>query len=107
MLSLHYAIILTACIVTILLAFNSNTNKKRLLNGIISLIFNAVGAIGTLEIDLIQLTDNSSGNLTNTIITTSDMTLFALHVILFAIAIVFITLGMYANVEPITDVDQA
>jgi len=99
MLELQYGILLLASLSVTYLAINSNTNKKRMVNSLISVLLHSAGALGALSVTVVETVENDAGNLVIDTYAYADTTLVALHVVLVAVSILFVVTGAYSNVE--------
>jgi len=95
----QYAILLLASLSITYLAVNSNTDKKRMVNSLISVVVNAAGALGALSVTVVETVENDAGTLVLDTYAYADTTLVVLHVVLVAISILFVFTGAYSNVE--------
>jgi hypothetical protein len=93
MILIESTVITGAAIIATYLTINGTSSDKRLLNAILAMILNAVGALGALNTDIIKEVDNSVE-----VYTYSDTTLAILHVILALVCFIIVISGAYDKI---------
>lgn len=106
MLVIQYAVLMIASLIATYLAINSNTPDKRLLNGMLSGLLNAVTALGSFEIVSIEnaeeiVEQNGSEYVVMTVETVSygSNTLGVLFIVLATVSLVYVFTGAYKKLE--------